>query len=157
VMALRAAALCLLAALVYIGVYGGNGTGPHPSPSAVTPSVTPSPVPTLTLTPIPTLITTPSPTATPSSTATPSPTATPSASPTASPTPVPTDVYAARRAALPVCSGVPGCHTYTVVNGDTLSGLASYFGLSLARLEQYNPQITDPDLIITGQKVLIPD
>jgi LysM repeat protein len=65
-------------------------------------------------------------------------------------------VYEARRAALPACSGVSACHVYTVVAGDSLSSIANYYGVSLAQLEQYNPQITTPDLIYADTAVRIP-
>jgi LysM repeat protein len=40
--------------------------------------------------------------------------------------------------------------------GDTLSGIASRFGITLGALEAANPQITNPDLIFPGQVVVIP-
>ncbi len=48
-------------------------------------------------------------------------------------------------------SGAGG--SYTVVHGDTLSGIAASHGISLARLESLNPQIKNPDLIFPGQSV----
>lgn len=41
--------------------------------------------------------------------------------------------------------------------GNTLSGIAASHGVSLAAVEQANPQITDPDLIYAGQSVVIPE
>jgi tyrosinase len=46
--------------------------------------------------------------------------------------------------------------TYVVKKGDTLSGIAEMFGVSLAALELTNPQITNPDLIFPGQVVVVP-
>ena len=46
--------------------------------------------------------------------------------------------------------------TYTVQQGDTLSGIARRFGVSLADLERANPQITDPNRIFPGQVINIP-
>jgi tyrosinase len=46
--------------------------------------------------------------------------------------------------------------TYVVKKGDTLSGIAEKFGVTLAALEAANPQITNPDLIFPGQVVVIP-
>jgi LysM repeat protein len=43
-----------------------------------------------------------------------------------------------------------------VQSGDTLSGIASRFGVTLGALEAANPQITNPDLIFPGQVVVIP-
>jgi spore coat assembly protein SafA len=46
--------------------------------------------------------------------------------------------------------------TYVVRPGDTLSGIAERFGVSLGALEAANPQITNPDLINPGQVIKIP-
>jgi LysM repeat protein len=45
---------------------------------------------------------------------------------------------------------------YVVVPGDTLSGIAGRFGITLGALEAANPQVTDPDLIVPGQVIRIP-
>lgn len=44
---------------------------------------------------------------------------------------------------------------YTVVAGDTLSGIASKYGTTYQKLAEYNG-ISNPDLIIVGQKIKIP-
>ncbi len=46
--------------------------------------------------------------------------------------------------------------TYTVKSGDTLSGIAASHGVSLTALEAANPQITNPNVIFTGQVIRIP-
>jgi spore coat assembly protein SafA len=46
--------------------------------------------------------------------------------------------------------------THVVQPGDTLSGIAEQFGVSLGALEAANPQITNPDLIFPGQVIRIP-
>ena len=46
--------------------------------------------------------------------------------------------------------------TYVVQQGDTLSGIAQKFGVSLADLKAANPQILNPDLIFPGQVVVVP-
>ncbi len=46
--------------------------------------------------------------------------------------------------------------TYTVQPGDTLSGIAARFGVSLQAVINANPQITNPNLIFPGQVVNIP-
>lgn len=46
---------------------------------------------------------------------------------------------------------------YTVQHGDTLSGIAQRFGVSLAALEATNPQIANPNLIYPGESLNIPD
>ena len=45
---------------------------------------------------------------------------------------------------------------YVVRPGDTLSGIAERFGVSLKALEAANPQIPDPNLIFPGQVIVIP-
>ena len=44
---------------------------------------------------------------------------------------------------------------YTVRGGDTLSGIAAKYGISLTRIIQLNPQIKNPDLIYVGDKVRV--
>jgi spore germination protein YaaH len=44
---------------------------------------------------------------------------------------------------------------YTVVRGDTLSGIASRHGTTVADLLQYNPSITNPNLIYAGQSIAL--
>ena len=46
--------------------------------------------------------------------------------------------------------------TYVVQSGDTLSGIAEKFAVTLALLEKANPQITNPNLIFPGQLIVIP-
>lgn len=46
--------------------------------------------------------------------------------------------------------------TYVVQRGDTLSGIARRFGVSLSDLAEANPHITDPDSIFPGQVINIP-
>ena len=46
--------------------------------------------------------------------------------------------------------------TYTVVHGDTLSGIAAAHRITLAALELANPQIKDPDVITVGQVLQLP-
>jgi len=50
-----------------------------------------------------------------------------------------------------------GYTTYTVKSGDTLSHIASAYGISLKSLIAANPQISNPDLIYVGQKINIPN
>ncbi len=45
--------------------------------------------------------------------------------------------------------------TYTVQSGDTLSGIAARFGVSLSALEAANPQV-NPNLIYPGDRLAIP-
>lgn len=46
--------------------------------------------------------------------------------------------------------------TYTVKPGDTLSGIASRNGTTVAKLVAANPKITNPNLIYSGTKITIP-
>jgi LysM repeat protein len=50
----------------------------------------------------------------------------------------------------------PTQRTYVVQRGDTLSGIARRFGVSLSDLEAANPEITDPSRIFPGQVINIP-
>lgn len=47
----------------------------------------------------------------------------------------------------------PSASSYTVVAGDTLSGIAAKHGLTLAQIEVLNRQITNPALIVPGEIV----
>ena len=69
--------------------------------------------------------------------ATPTPKATPTATPVPRPTPTPTPVV------------------YTVQAGDTLSGIAGRFGLTLEQLVEAN-RVVDPDSLQVGQQLTIP-
>ena len=97
---------------------------------------TPTPTPTSTATPTPTPTPTPTvtPKPTPTPTATPKPTVTPK--PTATPTPTSTAFY------------------YTVVSGDTLSGIAARFKRTVSAIKTAN-KLTGDNIKI-GQKLLIP-
>lgn len=44
---------------------------------------------------------------------------------------------------------------YTVVSGDTLSGIAKRYGITVNSILSLNPQITNPNLIRTGQKLTL--
>ncbi|MCK5027961.1 MAG: LysM peptidoglycan-binding domain-containing protein, partial [Candidatus Pacebacteria bacterium] len=50
---------------------------------------------------------------------------------------------------------VSSVNAYTVNCGDTLSGIASQFGTTWQEIWENNPQIENPDLIYTGQEILI--
>ena len=45
---------------------------------------------------------------------------------------------------------------YTVASGETLSGIATAHGISLASLEQANPHLSNPNQIKTGQTIYLP-
>jgi nucleoid-associated protein YgaU len=72
--------------------------------------------------------------------ATPTPTAGPPQTPTPPPTPTP----------------APTPQTYVVQPGDTLSKIATQFGLTLAQVLEANPQIENADTIQIGDEIIIP-
>jgi LysM repeat protein len=58
----------------------------------------------------------------------------------------------------PVLAQTPGAgeRTYVVQPGDTLSGIAVMFGTTTADLMQRNPQLFNPNLIFSGQTLIVP-
>ena len=48
----------------------------------------------------------------------------------------------------------PRVHTYTIVSGDTLAGIAAKTGTTVARLQQLNPGI-DPKALRIGQTIRV--
>jgi hypothetical protein len=92
-------------------------------------------------------------------TAAPSPTAAPP-SPTAAPTPLPTTAPTPAGTpdpltALPGCAGHPGCYEYTVRRGDTLSGVASRYVISLATVKALNPELGPSLTIVIGEVIYL--
>ena len=81
----------------------------------------------------------PTPSPTPAPTPTPTPTAEPSPTPTATPPPTP----------------VPTPIVHSVQRGETLSGIALRYGVTVAAISEANG-ITDPNHILVGQKLKIP-
>ena len=156
-------AACAVFAVAFVGARGGlemplaatdppiavaseaplGPTAPPPTPQPPTPPPVTAPPPTATQTQVPTV----------APTAVPPPTAEPSVAPTfASPTLEPGDPLLA----LPACAGHPACRIYTVVRGDTLSGIISRYLLDIDVLEALNPgRLTDPGLIVTGQELYL--
>ena len=49
-----------------------------------------------------------------------------------------------------------GTQVYIVQPGDTLKGIAARFGTTAAILRELNPEITNPDLIRVGQRIIVP-
>lgn len=49
-----------------------------------------------------------------------------------------------------------GYSTYTVKSGDTLSAIAGKYSITTQKLLTANPQITNPNVIIVGQKLCVP-
>jgi hypothetical protein len=69
---------------------------------------------------------------------------------TASPTPAPSRSIATTPTPAPTPS------VYVIRAGDTLSKIATEFGLTLDQLLAANPDITDPNRITEGQQIIIP-
>lgn len=44
---------------------------------------------------------------------------------------------------------------YIVKTGDTLWGIAKFFGTTIESIMKFNPEIEDPNLIYVGQRLLI--
>lgn len=74
--------------------------------------------------------------------------------------PDPGIIYAGQVLTIPHSGGEqrpqPSKKTYTVQSGDSMSGIAQKFGVSLNALLQANPQISDPNVIYAGQVLTIP-
>jgi len=79
----------------------------------------------------------------------------------------PNYIYVGQRLSLPGGSGSSSAPapspapsssggTYTVRSGDTLSGIASRYGVSLGALEAANPQVTNPNYIYVGEQLHLP-
>jgi hypothetical protein len=92
------------------------------------------------------------PTASPTPLATPTPIPESTPTPIATPTPLPTSD---RYALLVPCPDKPDCYIYTVRRGDTLTGIANYFGTTLAKIRQLNPWTLTKGLE-PGQKLILP-
>lgn len=48
-------------------------------------------------------------------------------------------------------------HNYVVKKGDTLSGIAAKYGMTVEEILKLNKQIKDPNLIHTGDEITIYD
>ena len=75
--------------------------------------------------------------------------------PAATPTPVVATV-APTASLAPTPPPLPTPTTYTVVAGDTLSGIASRYGLTISQLMKANPQIKNENQLSIGEQLTIP-
>lgn len=64
-------------------------------------------------------------------------------------------IYVGQQIKIPAAPETPAETVYTVVKGDTLSGIAARFGTTYQTLAAYNG-IADPNVIYAGQKIKIP-
>lgn len=160
------AALGILLTGPILGVLPFGGAS---KPTLVAAVVTPSPseiaTPTPTATPPPSP--SPTPAASPTSLGTPTPAPTPTHAPT--PTPAPTSSWppgatASRMSLVVPCTDQPSCYVYTVrgagQNGsavaDTLPNIATFFGVSTAKIHEMNPSLGSSNVINPGDKLKIP-
>ncbi|MBN8887459.1 MAG: LysM peptidoglycan-binding domain-containing protein [Rudaea sp.] len=65
-------------------------------------------------------------------------------------------IHAGQTIHLPGHAAASGGSDYAVQRGDTMSGIANKFGVSLGSLLGANPQISNPNLIYPGQTVHVP-
>ena len=70
----------------------------------------------------------------------------------------PSSIQVGQEICIPLASPVncPNGQLYTVQTGDTLSGIAQRYGLTLNQLVVANPQITNYNLLYPGQVICIP-
>jgi len=71
-------------------------------------------------------------------------------------TPTPAAVASVTAPPEPTATPEPTPIVHVVAQGDTLSKIATQYGLTLDQLRAANPQITDPDRIAIGDEVIIP-
>lgn len=71
-------------------------------------------------------------------------------------TPTPAAVASVTAPPEPTATPEPTPIVHVVAQGDTLSKIATQYGLTLDQLLAANPQITDPDRIAIGDEVIIP-
>jgi LysM repeat protein len=58
--------------------------------------------------------------------------------------------------ALAACPDAPACYLYVVRPGDRLSTIASRYEVTIQVILAFNPQITDPNAIFSGQTIRLP-
>jgi LysM repeat protein len=57
---------------------------------------------------------------------------------------------------LAACSDAPACYLYVVRPGDRLSTIAGRYQITVQAILSFNPKITDPNAIFSGQTIRLP-
>jgi len=57
---------------------------------------------------------------------------------------------------LPACPDAPACYLYVVRPGDRLSTIAGRYQVAIQMILAFNPKITDPNAIFSGQTIRLP-
>ena len=50
-----------------------------------------------------------------------------------------------------------GCWIYRIKSGDNLSGIAGTYGTSVGSIMSVNPELVNPNFIVAGHYIYIPD
>jgi hypothetical protein len=98
----------------------------------------------------------PTPTLTPEPTDAASPSASAKPSPTPVSTPTPTGTPDPRLAMLEPCPDEPDCYLYTVRTYDSLGRISRRFSIPVDTILEWNPWITDPNVIHPGDVLRLP-
>ena len=146
-------AACATFAITFVAARGGLQLpiGPTQPPVAVA-----NPEPTALQTPAP--LSTPEPTIEP--TVAPTPTIVPTVPPTIAPTAVPPFALPTLKPGDPLlalerCTGHPLCFLYVVQRNDTMIRILNRYDLDQDVILALNPKITDPRLIVVGQRMYL--
>ena len=141
------AACCAVGAITFVAARGGLQmplAATAPAVALASPGASTAPVATASPTGAPAAVPSAAPTIEPS----PGPSA---PRPTAEPSPgVPSLDPSDALLRLPACPKVPGCFEYLIQRGDSVSGVASRYGIPVATVLALNPEIVDPRVVVVG-------